>query len=53
MGKHSKNPSDASDPLGNVDADTWTRILTAAVESPNSEGWARRALANAENARNN
>lgn len=52
MGKHS-NPSDPASTPGNVTDDTWTKILNAAVSQPNGENWARAALANAENARNN
>jgi hypothetical protein len=52
MGKHS-NPSDPAPVPGNVTDDTWTKLLTAAVDSDNSDAWIKNALRNAENARNN
>jgi hypothetical protein len=52
MGKHS-NPSDPAPVLGTVNDDTWTRLITAAVDSKDGDKWVRNALANAENARNN
>lgn len=47
------NPSDPFPPVGNVNDDTWTRILTAAVDSDRGEQWICNAVANAEMARHN
>ena len=53
MGKRN-SPSDPTDPVpGNVTDDTWTKVITAAVDRPGGEAWIKNALANAENARNN
>ena len=54
MGKHDRpSPSDPVPALGNVTADTWTKIITAAVCSDKGEQWTKNAVRNAENARNN